>query len=46
MLLKVWRDKQAVSRLEKYDTSILVVEGKAYNFTIHDGEISSSNMYN
>ena len=30
MLLKVWRDKQAVSRLEKCDTSILVVEGKAY----------------
>ena len=41
MLLKVWQDKQSVSRLEKCDTSIIVVDGKAYKLTVLDGQVSA-----
>ena len=37
----VWQDKQSVSRLEKCDTSIIVVDGKAYKLTVLDGQVSA-----
>lgn len=42
MLLKVWGDKQAVSRLKKSGTSMIIVEGKAYNLSVNSGKVSMS----
>ena len=45
ILLKVWGDKQAISRLEKSDTAIVIVEGKAYKLTVHDGQVSRNVLF-
>ena len=44
MLLKVWGSQQAVSRLKKCESSMIVVEGKVHNQTV-DGEKVSLEAY-
>ena len=44
MLLKVWGSQQAVSRLKKCESSMIVVEGKVHNLTV-DGEKVSLEGY-
>ena len=45
ILLKVWGDKQAISHLKKSDTAIVIVEGKAYKLTVHDGQVSMNALF-
>ena len=43
ILLKVWGDKQAISRLE--NSTIVIMEGKAYKLTVHDGQVSRNVLF-
>ena len=38
-------DKQAISHPKKSDTAIVIVEGKAYRFTVHDGQVSMNALF-
>ena len=40
LMLKVWRSKEAASRLAKCDTAALIVEGIAHQLISLDGEVS------
>lgn len=41
LLLQVWGSKEAISRMEKCDNAIVIVEGVAYQLSVHDGNVSS-----
>ena len=42
LLLRVWGDKAAASRLDKCGTAVAVMEGKAYQLATSDGDVSIS----
>ncbi len=39
LLLKVWSSKQAISRLEKANKAVLIVEGQAHHLSTSDGKV-------
>ena len=41
LLLKVWQSKEAVSRLEKCHTAVVIVEGRAHQLVLANGEVSN-----
>ena len=45
LLLRVWRSKEAASRLEKSGTAVAVVEGKAYQLDSSDNNVSRLKFY-
>ena len=40
LLLRVWGDRVAASRLQRNEMAILIVEGKAYQLIASNGEVS------
>ncbi len=40
LLLRVWGDRQAASRLQRTEMAIIIVEGKAYRLIASNGEVS------
>lgn len=40
LLLRVWSDQQAASRLEKTQMAVLIVEGKAHQLTSSNGKVN------
>ena len=40
LLLRVWSDQQAASRLERTEMAVLIVEGKAHQLTSSNGKVN------